>query len=72
LRHYKDFKILARCGNGEEALLAVRKHRPAVLLLDCVFRSKSATHSDANRPPVPKQIGHGYGANRPPPLGRLN
>jgi small-conductance mechanosensitive channel len=32
----------------------------------CVFRTKSATHSDANRPPVPKETGHGYGANRPP------
>jgi hypothetical protein len=36
---------------------------------ECVFRTKSATHSDANRPPVPKQTGHGYGANRPPPWG---
>ncbi len=35
----------------------------------CVFRAKSATHSDANRPPVPIQIGHGSGANRPPPWG---
>jgi len=34
LRLEKDFKILARCGNGDEALLAVRKHRPHVLLLD--------------------------------------
>jgi two-component system, NarL family, nitrate/nitrite response regulator NarL len=34
LRREKDFKILARCGNGDEALLAVRKHRPDVLLLD--------------------------------------
>jgi hypothetical protein len=36
---------------------------------DCVFRTKSATHSDANWPPVPKQTGQGYGANRPPPWG---
>lgn len=34
LRREKDFNILARCGNGDEALLAVRKHRPDVLLLD--------------------------------------
>ena len=34
LRREKDFKILARCGNGDEALLAVRKRRPDVLLVD--------------------------------------
>jgi DNA-binding NarL/FixJ family response regulator len=34
LRQEKDFKILARCGNGDEALFAVRKRRPDVLLLD--------------------------------------
>lgn len=34
LERVKDFNILARCGNGGEALLAVRKHRPDVLLLD--------------------------------------
>ncbi len=30
----QDFKILARCTDGEEALRLVRKHRPDVLLLD--------------------------------------
>lgn len=30
----KDFNVLAMCGNGDEALLAVRKQRPDVLLLD--------------------------------------
>jgi DNA-binding NarL/FixJ family response regulator len=30
----QDFKVLARCTNGEEALRAVRKHRPDVLVLD--------------------------------------
>jgi hypothetical protein len=30
----KDFNILALCGNGEEALLAVREQRTDVLLLD--------------------------------------
>jgi DNA-binding NarL/FixJ family response regulator len=30
----KNFKILARCATGEEALCAVRKHRPDVLVLD--------------------------------------
>jgi DNA-binding NarL/FixJ family response regulator len=30
----QDFKVLARCGDGEEALRAVRKHRPDILVLD--------------------------------------
>lgn len=29
-----DFKVLARCVNGEETLQAVRTHRPDVLILD--------------------------------------
>lgn len=29
-----DFRVVARCVNGEEALTAVRHHRPDVLLLD--------------------------------------
>lgn len=29
-----DFQVAARCVNGEEALVAVRRHRPDVLLLD--------------------------------------
>ena len=30
----KDFKVLATCTNGEEAVAAVRKHKPNVLVLD--------------------------------------
>ena len=30
----KDFKVLATCTNGEEAIAAVRKHKPNVLVLD--------------------------------------
>ena len=30
----KDFKLVARCVDGEEALRAVRVHRPDVLVLD--------------------------------------
>ena len=30
----KDFKVLARCRDGEETLQAVRKHHPGVLILD--------------------------------------
>jgi ATP-dependent DNA ligase len=42
----------------------------AITGLGCVFRTKSATHSEANRPPVPKQTGHRCRANRPP-CGRV-
>jgi hypothetical protein len=31
-----------------------------------------AAYSEPNRPPIPTQIGHGYGANRPPLGDRLN
>ncbi len=30
----KDFKVVARCLDGEEAITAVRKHKPDVLVLD--------------------------------------
>jgi DNA-binding NarL/FixJ family response regulator len=30
----KDFKVLATCTSGEEAITAVRRHRPDVLVLD--------------------------------------
>jgi DNA-binding XRE family transcriptional regulator len=30
----------------------------------CVFRTKSATHSDANRPPIPEETGHRSGTLR--------
>jgi DNA-binding NarL/FixJ family response regulator len=29
-----DFQVVARCTNGEETLLAVRQHRPDILILD--------------------------------------
>jgi DNA-binding NarL/FixJ family response regulator len=29
-----DFEVLARCGDGEAALAAVRRHRPDILVLD--------------------------------------
>jgi len=41
-------------------------------LQDCVFRTKSATRSDANRPPIPEEIGHCSGAFRPPPCGGVS
>ena len=33
-RRESDFQVVARCVNGDEALQAVRRHRPDVLLLD--------------------------------------
>jgi len=41
LREQKDFKILALCGNGDEALLAAHKHRPNVLLVDYCMPGKN-------------------------------
>jgi len=37
----KDFKVVARCVNGEETLQAVRKHRPDILVLDIRMPKKS-------------------------------
>jgi len=37
----KEFKIVARCGTSEEAIEAVRKHRPDILLLDICMPGKS-------------------------------
>jgi len=30
----RDFTVLAQCANGDEALRAVREHRPDILVLD--------------------------------------
>ena len=43
LRREKDFKVLACCAGGEETLLAVRMHRPDVLLLDLHLRGGEAS-----------------------------
>ncbi len=37
----KDFKVVFKCGNGSDALLAVRKHRPDILILDLRMNGKS-------------------------------
>ena len=37
----KEFRIVARCGTSEEAIGAVRKHRPDILLLDICMPGKS-------------------------------
>ena len=34
LEAQKDFRVVAECGDGEEALAAVQRERPAVVLLD--------------------------------------
>ena len=33
-RPQKDFNILARCSDGDEALKALRKYKPDILILD--------------------------------------
>jgi hypothetical protein len=40
--------------------------------INCVFRTKSATHSDAKRPPIPEETGHRFGAIRPPVYGGVS
>lgn len=39
---HKEFRILARCGTGDETLEAVRKHQPNVLILDIQMPGKNA------------------------------
>ncbi len=39
---HDDFKILARCGTGDETLAAVRKHKPDILVLDIQMPGKNA------------------------------
>ena len=36
----KDFKVVARCLNGEEALKALRRHKPDILVLDIQMPAK--------------------------------
>jgi hypothetical protein len=38
VRSAGDFEVLARCGDGEEALAAVERHRPDMLVLDLRMR----------------------------------
>jgi len=40
-RSVKDFKVVARCRDGEEILKAVRKHRPDILVLGIRMPSKN-------------------------------
>ena len=39
-RMQQDIQVMARCVNGEEALQAVRQHRPDILILDIRMPSK--------------------------------
>lgn len=41
LRKEEDFKVVALCRTGEEALSAVRKHKPDILVLDIRMPGKS-------------------------------
>lgn len=40
LQEYPDFQVLDRCSSGTEALAAVRKNRPDVLVLDLLMPGK--------------------------------
>lgn len=40
LQEYPDFQVLDRCSSGAEALAAVRKNRPDVLVLDLLMPGK--------------------------------
>ena len=40
-RSVKDFKVVARCRDGEDILKAVRKHRPDILVLGIRMPSKN-------------------------------
>ena len=37
LREYREFEVVARCSSGKEALVAVRSHRPDILVLDLLM-----------------------------------
>jgi DNA-binding NarL/FixJ family response regulator len=41
LRLEKDFRIVERCSNGDEALDAVRRHKPDILVLDMQMPGKN-------------------------------
>ena len=53
-----DFEVLARAGTGEQALQAVRKHRPDVLVLDIRMPGKSGLDviREMNADKLPTQI----------------
>jgi len=57
-----------------EAMTMITEEAPAHFLwrhqfLYCVFRTKPATDSGANRPPNPAESGHRFAPFRPPPFG---
>src|SRR2546426_8487350 len=43
-----DFQVVARCINGEETLVAVRRHRPDILILDRSEEHTSELQSPCN------------------------
>ena len=54
----QDFKVLARCRDGEETLQAVRKYRPDVLILDMRMPGKSglAVLREMKREKLPTRV----------------
>lgn len=53
-----DFRVVARCVNGEESLDAVRRHRPDVLILDIHMPRKDgiAVLRELRREDLPTQV----------------
>ena len=53
-----DFKVLARCTDGDETLCAVRKHRPDVLILDIRLPGKDglAVLREIQREKLPTRV----------------
>jgi DNA-binding NarL/FixJ family response regulator len=54
----RDFAILARCANGEQAIDAVRRHRPDVLVLDLQMPQKDglAVLKELHGEPLPTRV----------------
>lgn len=54
----KDCRVLARCQNGEEALQALRKHRPDILILDMRMPAKNGLDvlREMNKEKLPARV----------------
>jgi DNA-binding NarL/FixJ family response regulator len=57
-RRERDFRVLARCTNGEDSLAAVRRHRPDILVLDVRMPGKDglAILGEITRATLPTRV----------------
>lgn len=57
-RQEPDFQIIGRCINGEEAIIAVRRHHPEILILDIHMPSKDglAVLRELQRDQLPTKV----------------